>query len=200
MPGNHGQDQALFGLGPDNEAEDFGVTTALGGGDDLLDRLVNVAGTPTWTKHVIRKTADETATSDTTLSDDTHLTTTLGVDEVYFFLLWLKVDSNSTADFKLDWTRPAGTTMQWGSFGTAGVSAFDRANVGSLPATLTKETGSDTFGTTNGSGFFVGQLFAGWITVGSTAGTFALRWAQNTSDGAGTTLKKDSSLMLWRLA
>ncbi|NJP75705.1 hypothetical protein HCJ99_34060 [Streptomyces sp. C1-2] len=45
-----------------------------------------------------------------------------------------------------------------------------------------------------------GTTFKGTLVVGSTAGTLALAWAQNTSNASATTLKAGSRLELTRIA
>lgn len=133
------------------------------------------------------KTADETVNNSSTVQDDDHLSFAIGANEMWFFDLFLKVNSPSVnSDLKLAFSLPAGGSVIYHyNSGYGGVA------VGGTPNALVS-TGLSVGGLAGDWG--LGLL--GWITNGSTAGTGKLQWAQNTPTAENTVLKKGS---IWRL-
>lgn len=138
------------------------------------------------------KTSDESVTSSTSLQDDNELFVTVAANTIYVVTGWLFVVSTSaTPDFKSDYTAPSGATMvnsMWGQ-GTGATSAVGSPDMGV----------ASTIGIAHTRGTFNGGLSLvpfGTLTVAGTAGTFRLRWAQNTSDAASVTVKAGSWIQL----
>lgn len=148
----------------------------------------------------VRKTADETVTSSATFQADDHLTLALAVNTTYAFQLLLITNcSTDVPDLKGRLTYPAGCEISWGeqaiSFTPTTADGDGVWNAES--ADSTSPTNTFFVGTINGT---VNGLVTGNIVVGATSGSLALEWAQNTSNGAGTVLKKGSHMMLSRVA
>ncbi|MGW3421283.1 glycosyl hydrolase family 28-related protein [Streptomyces phaeochromogenes] len=146
-----------------------------------------------------RKTADETVTSSTTLQDDDHLALAVESGHTYDFKVFMLVDGGVTGDLKTAFTFPTGSTLHFTgrgpTTGLASGSGGDCEFNGRQSATSGSTTIS--FGT---SGSRLGITLEGILIVGSTAGSFQLQWAQNTSDGTGTTLKAGSYIKLDKVA
>lgn len=144
------------------------------------------------------KTADETVTSSNTLQNDDHLTVAVAANKTYAitgFLIWT---GNETGDIKFALTFPTGATVHWAV--TGGNNADTGFNAGgtrggtqyfaSLNQTSSPTGAIDIAGSTSP---LHGHLLGTIVTAG-TAGNLRLQWAQNTSNGTGTVLKKGSWL------
>ncbi|KKK46750.1 hypothetical protein LCGC14_3162100, partial [marine sediment metagenome] len=59
------------------------------------------------------KSANETATSDITLSDDSELTFAVGIDEDWVFEFYIICDGVAAADIKFALNVPASSTGEW---------------------------------------------------------------------------------------
>jgi hypothetical protein len=139
----------------------------------------------------IRKTADETVTSSTTLQNDDHLVFAVDANSVYSIEMVLIVSAgNTTADYKFAWTFPSGTTMFWGMVSEGG-TMWQAGNHLTGPAALGTEATTITASSDN---IITGKLFKGVVIVSSTAGNMQLQWAQNTSDGSGSVVKTNSHI------
>jgi hypothetical protein len=137
----------------------------------------------------IHKTADQSVTSSTTLIDDTHLQFAIAAQHEYVFELMLAV--TGPGFLKVAFNAPSGSAGWWvieqtisGSRNTATV------------LTSTFVDGEALGGNTNGDLVWLN----GYVDNGATAGTVKLRWAQQTSNGSATILKKGSYLRAYRVA
>ena len=133
----------------------------------------------------VRKSADQSVTSSTTIANDTHLKFAIGANETYTFNLWLYTSAaNSTPGIKWNVAGPSGSTVFFSPPNT-----YPMADGATVIATIGSAT--DTF-----QGFVDGNLrpmlIQGSILNGSTAGDVQLKWAQNTSSGTSTTVKAGS--------
>lgn len=133
------------------------------------------------------KTADETINSDSTLSNDSHLTATIGgSSETYYIEATFIFNTGATPDIKFGWSVPTGTTMtvspRYNLAGSSLQNAEDESDV--IPFD----------GPSGGQDRMV--TFRGVVYTSNTQGTFAVQWAQNTSDASDTTLLKGSMLRL----
>lgn len=141
----------------------------------------------------VRKTADESVTSSTTLQNDDHLVLALVAGTTYLLTGMLIYDASTAGDFKLAFTVPAGVTINWTA---AGFRVADTTASGGGSPTV--QTGSGT--TKNVGGIGAGSKGAavlnGLIRVGTTAGNLQLQWAQDVSDATATTVYTDSFLRL----
>jgi len=124
------------------------------------------------------KSANTIRASTATLVDDDHLTLTLPTGR---FMFEANIFSTAGAGaLELGWTVPASTSMEWGFPTSPGPTSLDETDtlVVSDTAVALKMT-----------------CLRGFVRI-LTAGTFALRWAQDTSNAADTTLVINSAIML----
>jgi hypothetical protein len=142
-----------------------------------------------------KKTADQTRTSSTVLTDITDLTFAISANEEWDIDAILVYDANITADIQFAVTAPAGATLV-----NASVSGYGTGITGgSYNATNKHEpitalaTGVPVGG--NNAGFLTPVLLRGTVVNGGTAGNITLQMAQNVSDAVGSIVKANS--MLW---
>ena len=157
--------------------------------DVPIVKVRNAANTK-WLFHnyTLRKTADETVNNSVTLQNDDHLVTaTLPASSAWAFDLLLVTVSSAVADFKFMFTGPAGTIF----------------NLAFLVGGTTYEGGTLTEGSTagfvSGNGGEVPVWIRGTLTLGGTAGTLQLQWAQNTAEVSNTVVQLGSYLHLQQL-
>ncbi len=143
----------------------------------------------------VRKKANESVTSSTTLQDDDHLKIAIGVSETWVFESLLNVAGPTAGDISIAYTVPSGATLMWGFHGLAVGAVAVEAD---LRAAVTK---------TSGGGLDVGLLFGtdtpifilGIIVNGTTAGDLQMQWAQRVSNGTSTTIAANSWLKANRI-
>lgn len=128
------------------------------------------------------RTTDASKTTDTTLADDTQLTMSVEANAKYDVRCHLILNAHATPDAKVDFTLPAGASFIWTGAASTGLGGATPITAGT-PQAL------------NGAGADRLFFFIGILQTAGTAGTFALQWAQNTSDGNATTLKAGS--LMW---
>jgi hypothetical protein len=139
---------------------------------------------------IVIKSADESVTSSTTIQDDNELILPVGVSEVWQFLFNLLIVGNTTGDIKFSYTQPAGAVT------TMGVTYENAAAAAGYRAVLVNPSETDMANNTTQR-----VVPLGGVIVNSTnAGNLTLQWAQNTSDGTATTIRKYSTLWAARLA
>ncbi|WP_159062002.1 hypothetical protein [Streptomyces sp. WM6368] len=165
----------------------------------INDALVRITGLETRMTaaeaetRIAVKTADEPVTSSTSLQDDDHLSLTVVAGGWYAVDAYLDVEADPAGDLTIGWSVPAGATMSWTE---GGISAGNTSNIGSI-----KLQRNDA-GTSSGVGIIAAGSSvrpAGRLTVGGTAGTLQLRWAQTASSGTPTIVKTGSWLRLTRI-
>ena len=156
--------------------------------------LTVTSGAPAWetlptipTIKTVRKSADQSVTSSTTLVNDTHLKFAVAANETYIFQLWLFVyAADGTPDIKVTCTGPSGSTVLWSSSQVI----FNAAGSTTLTSVNTSGVSADLFVDANNRAI---QLY-GTIANGATAGDLQFQWAQNTSSANSTTVKAGSSI------
>ena len=128
---------------------------------------------------VVVKSADESRTSNTTFADDNELKFTVGASEIWVAHFALYFSSGAPGDAKLTFAGPSGSTgtffdLQWN------IQAFNFGDTDAI----------------TGLNLNLGLVFLSvQIINGSTVGTCALQWAQNSSNVTPTILKQNSSLI-----
>lgn len=146
--------------------------------------------------------ADKTANNTTTFSDST-LEAAVVANARYGFDAWVMWTSNPTADLKLGWAVPSGTTGWWAAMGpvsgTAPVTGKERQNhtdfgVLTIGSSLTLAGDDESPTTIRICASLRGQF------VTTTDGTFRLKMAQGSSDVSDTILRSGSWLNVFRLA
>jgi hypothetical protein len=145
----------------------------------------------------IVKSADETVTSSTTMQNDDELSFSVDASAVYIvdLVLYVASGASNTPDIKTGWTLPTSATVtitqlmyDVGATGTTAVSIGHRYQ-NTSPSTA-QPAGVLTSATQPISAVVQRVV----IRTAGTSGTAQLQWAQNTSDGTGTTVKQDSYL------
>lgn len=147
-----------------------------------------------------RKTADTARTSTTTPTADPHLTVSVAANAVYQVDGWLLYSAPAAADMQARWAIPTGATGAWTGWGI-GLGTTAQTTDGYLIRTegRTDLTQAHTFAGIGSPNLVTGQL-RGTLVTAATAGTFAVEWAQGTSDSIATTLYTQSWIRLVRIA
>ena len=141
----------------------------------------------------VRKSADESLSSNTTLQNDDNLLLAVGVNEVWQIKLGILYRSTTTADFKMAFTFPSGE-----------ITASALASVGSVAGYVRFEGSSPAAGSASVDGLSatVSTYFEihGVFTNGGSAGNLQFQWAQNASDATATKVMTSSTLWAVKLA
>lgn len=150
------------------------------------------------------KATDESVNSGgtgTTLHNDAALAVSLRANTLYWLDLALIATeaAGTSIDLKVGWTFPTGCRLDlvivaphvnW--VATAG-SALE-VEWAAWQNITTSPSPTVTFGTSNAA--FFSYHVRGVVSVGSTAGTLRLQWAQGTASASNLTVKSGSSLVL----
>ena len=138
------------------------------------------------------KSADESVTSSTTLQDDDHLTFAVEASGIYLVEYFLKVlSASATPDLKLAFTAPSGATFDWGpDINSANEDIWVPVGTGDTPVAASNLSTEANFGLSANNTKLI--HVKGILIVDTTAGNFTLRWAQSSSNGNATTIKKGS--------
>jgi hypothetical protein len=143
----------------------------------------------------VRKTADESVTSSTTLQNDNELFLPLLANTQYWFETFIIYDGHLDGGLRLSPSIPAGATIQWTH---GGLRASAGATVGEVSRTAFTDTiNPGQIGCVTGSTTVV--VGEGRVTTSGTAGNFQLQWAQITSHATATRVLTDSAILLTRL-
>lgn len=132
----------------------------------------------------VRKSADESVTSSTTLQNDDELKIPIQANEKVVVRFVLLVDVQGAVGIKVAVTVPSGATMD------AGVVAVGTGNVPVVGVGST--SGSAIIATTPGYALTVIYVDV-TVSNGATAGDVQLQWAQNTSSGTASKVLRGSS-------
>jgi len=145
-------------------------------------QYVDDSPSPTFARVV--KKVDETVTNSTTLQDDDELFVPLNANKTYGFFLLLFINSAAAADYKGNFSIPAGAS------GTRSVSApsiVPSATVG-ITAEFTPAT----------DGQIQCIMIHGRVITAGTAGNLQYRFAQDTSNAGTTRDLQGSHLVVWQ--
>lgn len=188
-----------LGWGPGTSGTDVFLARS---GTNTLTLTGNLTVTGIGARSFVRKTADESLTSNTTLQNDDALTLAVAANATYTFRVWmLAVDAtDANGDIKFGFTFPTGATCHFSGKGPhsllAGGGAFgDGEYIGRNTATSGSTIASYGLSTS-----IVGIELTGLLIVGGTAGNLQLQWAQNASDANATTVQAGSFMTLERVA
>lgn len=144
----------------------------------------------------IIKTSDQTSAS-TTLINATDMTVPLVANATYIVNLTACYGASTTADIKINWAVPTGTSLQRYTLG---------ATVGTTDTTATtvvmrRRSSTNATPGGDGTGNFVTYMEQIIARTASTAGSLQLQFAQNTTDSANATiLRADSFIQYLRIA
>ena len=156
----------------------------LSGDGTLVKTGTNIA-TNSSIKPVIAKykSATETVASSTTLQNDDTFSFALEANKNYQISGLIKASANSLGGLKSAWTLPSGASGRYTlAFGTQ-----------QFANDVDCATGSGV--TTQILNSYIGVIH-GYITMSSTAGDAVFIWAQNSSNGTGTTINRTSVMTL----
>lgn len=146
---------------------------------------VRARGVPIVNGALVHKAADTSRASTTTATDDPDLTVTLASGATYAIDCLLIASSSSVnPDLKFQFTRPTNTAseVRYDTVETAVGVITTSANGGALGSIFTVPLTATNFHRI--------KLFGKITTTAS--GTFAISWAQNTSDAAATVMRAGS--------
>jgi hypothetical protein len=140
------------------------------------------------------------ATSSTTLQNVTGLSVSVPANSVYVVeavLLGINA-AGTTEDIQYGFAYPSGGSLRAGAIGgtTAGVSGESATDVQLLGITMTSGSTTLRFGLSTTA---TTARINGVLSVGSTAGTFQLQAAQNTSGANVCTIQAQSYILLIRV-
>ncbi len=135
----------------------------------------------------IIKQTDETRASDIVLTADNDLKANLNIsNHSYAFVLTLFYDASAVADFQYNFTLPSGSGLSLSSGDWTGGTALSTADP--TDAILINGAGVNTVLTVT--------IF-GKVDI-TTVGEFSCNWAQQNSEATNTTVRKGSSLIIWK--
>jgi hypothetical protein len=139
----------------------------------------------------VRKSADETVNNTATLQADDQLVLPVAASVTYRFMLRLIVNTNATADFKMQFTFPSGTTMSY--------DAFTGSNPDTAASSLQGPSTQATISAFSGVAADQTLHIVGMIITSTTAGSMGLTWAQNTANVSDTIVKTNSYWEIWQV-
>jgi len=151
-----------------------------------------------------RRTTDATPkASTTTVTADSQITFTVDANATYVIDGFLKY--SGPGDFQMGWSIPSGALGEWQGIGngttvisSTAAHAIQEDVVTSWGYTMRTEStdiaATRTYGGIGSTAF--GVQVRGTLRVQATGGTFALTWAQGTSNATGTILYTDSYIRL----
>jgi len=164
------------------------------------DHETRVDTLETFSRVFVRKTADESVTSSTTVQNDDHLFLAVAANIVYVLDAWLVTFcSVDTTDFKMGFTLPSGATLSFSANGLKFNTTGDVHGLIQQQALINQSspTATQVAGTV-GDNTVVNVR--GLLTVGSTAGNLQLQWAQFASVATAVTLKAGSWMRLEKVS
>jgi hypothetical protein len=167
------------------------------GGDVVTDLNVvgDISGTGKGYTQVIRKTTDATRTSTTTTTTDPDMIVALAANTNYLIEFYMMI-SGTAGDFKLAWNAPAGSTVYRWSLGPD-VGATSNSNV-TMRTSIHVPASEPAFGVFSDTSWS-GAKETIIVLNGATAGNLQLKWAQNTSNAAVTTLRANSFMLVRKI-
>jgi hypothetical protein len=166
--------------------------------EDQIARLDATAALLSQLPVTIRKPANQTVTSSTTLVDDTHFAFPVAANAVYALESYLIFTgaASPAGGLKMQFTGPAGATMTWTNFGTngAGVGTLTDYNVvaESISSGAPRAVGTN-------AGTVMTCRPVGTVITAGTSGTLQFRWAQNASDATPTLVGVNSWMRLTKI-
>jgi len=156
-----------------------------------------------------RRSSDASKTSNATVADDTQITFSVDASATYEFHGMCKYTGGTTGDFKMGFSYPTGSLGEWTGIGN-GTTVFSpngtaiQSNTVSSSGYMVRTESTDIAATRAYGGISTSDeycvQFRGILRVSTTAGTFALQWAQNNSEAVATTLYADSYIVLTKVA
>lgn len=145
------------------------------------------------TDGVVRKAADESVTSSTTMQDDDELLVALDANSHYIFHALISYDASTTGDIKMQFTVPSGASgrrhsLHAQSTATSCSSSAQSTWGGPITTAITS---------IGGTGAVCEALIDGYVSTSGTSGNLRLQFAQDVSD-ATASIVKAGSFIQWR--
>lgn len=144
----------------------------------------------------VRKGSNQSIPSSTTLQNDSALFVTVLANATYDVSTFLVYDADTAGRFQVGFYGPTGFLLDWWPNGESGSVS---GSTGSAYWAYAFASSTVIYGA-NGSGSLLVARPGGILTVGSTGGTFGVRWAQGTSSATATIVHVTSTLTLRRTA
>lgn len=147
----------------------------------------------------VRKTADESVTSSTTLQNDDHLAYTVGATGTYAVDVYLFAVSaaNAAGDINVGFSFPTGT-MHWGGSGLDVTLASSVDGTMSAGAHLSATSGTSAHGF--GLSTATTLLVVHGLLIATATGTLQFMWCQNSSNANASTVKAGSYMLVRQVA
>lgn len=145
----------------------------------------------------IKKAANESVTSSTTLQNDDDFSFDVLADRTYLVHLSAIVTGATAGDVKFAWALTGGAALLGGrhvqgpQLATTDVTATSMRSSGAHA-----ETTSVSYGVDGSAGSTIVEEFLVETTTLGTDGTVTLQWAQQASSGTGTTMNANSWLTI----
>jgi len=151
-------------------------------------------------QQVVMKIVDESVTSSTTLQDDNELQFAVDANTRYTIEFFLIYNTLAAADLKAQYTVPAGASLTWVSDGIASGTTVTVDTV-SRTAQFIGSTPPAHGGVEVPAATPVDMIafHKGLLTIGATAGTLKLQWAQQVSSATATYIRANSTMILTRI-
>ena len=147
---------------------------------------------------VIRKSADESVTSSTTLQDDNDFTFAIGASEIWVAELNLYIRGAGTGeDLKIGFTVPAGATMRYSAIGPS-FGATGAEGDGRFQSHTT--SGNVVLGVVASGTSDLSALVTCSVANGATPGNVVFQWAQFSSAANAVTLLAGSWMAAHQVA
>lgn len=145
---------------------------------------------------IVRKTADETVTSSTTVQNDDQLVLTVAANEVWYGeLVLLFTAAAVSSGVKIGWTFPSGAIAQSAMWVNSSGTVAQFSDYSSASPSGTMPFGAQVTGSS------INLLpVSFYYAAGGTGGSLQLQWAQTTTNATGTVLKTNSTLWAVKLA
>jgi hypothetical protein len=139
------------------------------------------------------KPSDETVTNSAVLQDDDDLRFQGVANAIYKIQLCVRLNEDSTSDFKYAFTAPAGAIVR--GHNTATALSWPNGAASDVDNDLT----ASRIITFTSSFVFNWCATNGWVIMGGNSGEVVFQWAQNTAQSNNTILEKGSHLIVTRL-
>lgn len=138
--------------------------------------------------------------SSTTMTDVTGLAVAVEANSTYVWDGYIAFNAGATGDFRCAWAVPASTTGHWAMWG---LSTGSTGGVGTMNGARIDGYGDANFLTAGGSDAAGGVMAVaprGYLVTAGTAGSFQMRYAQNTSNATALAIVSGSWLRLVKVA
>jgi hypothetical protein len=151
-------------------------------------------------QQVVIKIVDESVTSSTTLQDDNELQFAVDANTRYSVEFFLIYNTLAAADLKAQYTVPSGASLTWVSDGIASGTTVTVDTVSRTAQFIGSTPPAHGGVEVSGAPVDMIAFHKGLLTIGATAGTLKLQWAQQASSATATYIRANSTLILTRIS